>query len=58
MCDHIPCCPSADSADPCSAHVRADHPEQGWYLLCNGVIAFYDGGCIYPDGHVTERRAA
>jgi hypothetical protein len=22
----------------------ADHPDQGWCLLCNGVIAFDGGG--------------
>jgi len=30
--------------------VVAPHPEQGWCLLCNGVILFDDGGVILPDG--------
>jgi hypothetical protein len=28
----------------------AFHPEQGWSLLCNGVIVFDDLGEIRPDG--------
>ena len=54
MCEHIPCCPSADAVDAREAHVRTPHPEQGWCLLCNGVIFFDDGGAILPDGHVIE----
>jgi hypothetical protein len=30
----------------------AFHPEQGWSLLCNGVIVFDDTGEILPDGSV------
>jgi hypothetical protein len=30
--------------------VVAAHPEQGWSLLCNGVIVFADCGEILPDG--------
>ncbi len=26
------------------------HPEQGWSLLCNGVVVFDDTGEILPDG--------
>lgn len=26
------------------------HPEQGWSLLCNGVILFDDTGELLPDG--------
>jgi hypothetical protein len=28
----------------------ASHPEQGWSLLCNGVVVFDDGGALLPDG--------
>jgi hypothetical protein len=28
--------------------VIAAHPEQGWSLLCNGIITFDDGGAIMP----------
>ena len=54
MCEHVPCCPPADANDARTAHVRAAHDEQGWCLLCNGVIFFEDGGAILPDGHVLE----
>jgi hypothetical protein len=30
--------------------VVACFPEQGWSLLCNGVIVFEDHGEIRPDG--------
>lgn len=30
----------------------ASHPEQGWTLLCNGVIVFEDTGELLPDGAV------
>lgn len=26
------------------------HPEQGWGLLCNGVVVFEDTGELLPDG--------
>ncbi len=26
------------------------HPEQGWSLLCNGVVVFDDTGALLPDG--------
>ena len=57
MCEHQPCCPSADATDACTAQVRSAHQEQGWCLLCNGVIVFDDGGAIFPDGHVAEAHA-
>ena len=50
MCQHQPPCPSADSADRESARLVAHHPEQGWSLLCNGVVIFDDGGALLPDG--------
>jgi hypothetical protein len=31
--------------------VVASHPEQGWSLLCNGVVSFDDSGDLLPDGH-------
>jgi hypothetical protein len=50
MCAHPTDCPSAATPDARSAEVVAPHPEQGWCLLCNGVILFDDGGTIQPDG--------
>lgn len=51
-CTHAPHCPSADEADRDAAHVVATHPEQGWNLLCNGVVTFDDTGEILPDRQV------
>ncbi len=50
MCEHQPPCPSATSADRESARLVAHHPEQGWSLLCNGVVLFEDTGELLPDG--------
>lgn len=50
MCQHRPDCPTADSTDREAAVVVASHPEQGWSLLCNGVLLFDDSGEILPDG--------
>ena len=52
MCSHQPICPSADSLDREAAHTMAFHPEQGWSLLCNGVVLFEDTGELLPDGGV------
>jgi hypothetical protein len=37
--------------------VIAPHPEQGWCLLCNGVILFDDGGAVLPDSSTLEPSA-
>ncbi|HEX5494161.1 MAG TPA: DUF5999 family protein [Mycobacteriales bacterium] len=58
MCPHQPECPSADAADHDAALVIASHPEQGWSLLCNGVVFFEDTGEILPDGRVVAPRRA
>jgi hypothetical protein len=50
MCSHQPSCPPADAADREAAYAVACHPEQGWSLLCNGVVAFEDSGVLLPDG--------
>ncbi|WP_253208998.1 DUF5999 family protein [Streptomyces niphimycinicus] len=50
MCLHQPPCPSADASDHDSARLVATHPEQGWSLLCNGVVIFADTGELLPDG--------
>ena len=49
ICHHQPACPPPDAADRYRAHVLASHPEQGWSLLCNGVIVFDDLGALLPD---------
>ncbi|MER8158854.1 DUF5999 family protein [Streptomyces sp. NPDC094472] len=50
MCLHQAPCPSADASDHDSARLVATHPEQGWSLLCNGVVIFADTGELLPDG--------
>jgi hypothetical protein len=49
-CPHWPPCPQPDAPDREAAHVVAAHPEQGWSLLCNGVVIFEDTGDLLPDG--------
>lgn len=51
MCQHHTPCPPADAVDCEAAHVVASHPEQGWSLLCNGVVLFEDTGALLPSGH-------
>jgi hypothetical protein len=51
-CQHSPACPSATAPDHDAARVVSRHPEQGWSLLCNGVVLFDDTGEILPDGRV------
>ncbi len=59
MCQHTPACPSADAPGHEAAHPVARHPEQGWVLLCNGVVVFDDTGEILPDGRtVAPHRPA
>ncbi|MEU4831823.1 DUF5999 family protein [Streptosporangium sp. NPDC023615] len=50
MCQHQPRCPLASAPDHDAAHLVAFHPEQGWGLLCNGVVVFDDTGALLPDG--------
>ena len=52
MCQHQPSCPTADSADREAALPVAHHPEQGWSLLCNGVLLFEDTGELLPNGTI------
>ncbi|MFG2042076.1 DUF5999 family protein [Dactylosporangium sp. NPDC048998] len=54
LCQHQPSCPSAADVDREAAKITASHPEQGWSLLCNGVIVFEDTGELLPDCSVIE----
>jgi hypothetical protein len=49
-CLHHPHCPEAGAVNRDAAHVVAAFPQQGWSLLCNGVIMFEDTGELLPDG--------
>ncbi|WP_238429863.1 DUF5999 family protein [Frankia nepalensis] len=55
-CQHHPICPSADAPDRDAARMVRAHPDQGWSLLCNGVILFEDTGEILPTGRTVEPR--
>ncbi|MGY1608056.1 MULTISPECIES: DUF5999 family protein [unclassified Geodermatophilus] len=50
MCVHATPCPDAASDARDLAAVVSSHPEQGWSLLCNGVVLFDDDGELLPDG--------
>ncbi|MEV1004877.1 DUF5999 family protein [Nonomuraea sp. NPDC050202] len=52
MCQHRPRCPSATSRRRDAARLVAFQPEQGWGLLCNGVVIFEDYGELLPDGRI------
>jgi Family of unknown function (DUF5999) len=54
MCTHWPRCPSALAVDHAAARIVVAHPEQGWNLLCNGVIVFDDTGELLPNGQLTH----
>jgi len=56
MCEHQPRCADALTADRMAAHVVSAHPEQGWSLLCNGIVVFDDAGALLPDGRVLDPR--
>ncbi len=51
MCPHTPPCPAPSAPDREAAHTIVSHPEQGWSLLCNGVVF-----SSRPQGHF--RRSA
>jgi hypothetical protein len=53
MCEHEPHCPDAEAPDHQAARVVAAHPEQGWSLLCNGVVLFDDTGELILDSQHT-----
>ncbi len=57
-CGHTPACPPAHADDRDAALVISAHPEQGWSLLCNGVVVFDDLGELLPDGRCTGDRSA
>ncbi|PZS28857.1 MAG: hypothetical protein DLM58_16445 [Pseudonocardiales bacterium] len=55
-CRHTPACPTADASDRDAAHVISAHPEQGWSLLCNGIVLFEDFGELLPNGQSSAAR--
>jgi len=57
-CSHQPHCPGIEASDRDAAHVIAAHPEQGWSLLCNGIVLFEDFGELLPSGESCAARRA
>jgi hypothetical protein len=60
-CGHTPPCPTAgdaagDTAAALAAAALVRRADQGWSLLCNGVVVFDDGGAILPDGVAIDPR--
>ena len=56
MCAHVRSCPPATADDRVLAVPVSRHPEQGWTLLCNGVVVFDDTGVLLPDGTAVDPR--
>jgi hypothetical protein len=50
MCPHTPPCPEPNGPDREAARTIISHPEQGWSLLCNGIVIFEDTGELLPCG--------
>ena len=53
-CHHRPRCPGAAARERAAACVVACRPEQGWSLLCNGVVLFDDAGVLVLGSPVTS----
>ncbi|MFF8617927.1 DUF5999 family protein [Streptomyces sp. NPDC015350] len=55
-CGHSPACPGPQ--DPAHGAARTSYrcPEQGWSLLCNGVLLFDTGELVPGTGAVGPRR--
>ena len=56
MCRHEPTCPPATASHREAAQTLVCYPEQGWSLLCNGVVLFDDTGELLPDGRTVAPR--
>jgi uncharacterized protein DUF5999 len=54
VCQHKPQCPDALAPDRTAARVAVAHPEQGWSLLCNGVVLFEDAEILLPDDQIAR----
>jgi hypothetical protein len=57
-CRHKPPCPPADQPGRLASVVIVAHPEQGWSLLCNGIIVFDDTGALVGGRVIPPQRAA
>ena len=57
-CRHRPPCPAALAPGRSAARTVANHPGQGWSLLCNGMVLFDDGGALLPGGRAVAPATA
>lgn len=48
-CPHHPRCPDADAIDGTGARVVDARPDEGRYLLCNGIVIWKDGRIERPE---------
>ena len=53
-CPHQPPCPGALEPDRLAARLVARYPDQGWSLLCNGVVLLDDGDQLLPNGRIVS----
>jgi hypothetical protein len=56
MGQHTPNCPEFEASDREAALSAAHFPEQGWSLLCNGVLLFDDSGELLPNDRIIAPR--
>ncbi len=54
MCQHQPPCPQRWQRDRLAARIAVDRPEQGWALLCNGVILFEDDTELWTEAAIAR----
>jgi hypothetical protein len=55
-CTHAPKCPPYGAPDHDAAVVVAEHHDQGWIKLCNGVVVFDDTGELVGSVVVAAHR--
>jgi len=58
QCPHQPPCPGPLEPDRLAARLVARYPDQGWSLLCNGVVLLDDGDQLLPNGRIVSPVAA
>ena len=54
LCLHFPPCPAAGAPDAQAARVAVARYDQGWSLLCNGVVLLEDGTSLPPAPEAEE----
>lgn len=57
MCTHQPRVPDALASDRMAARITITHPEQGWSLLCNGIVVLDGAGALPLGGQEAGPRS-